>query len=86
MKGTYIIRIVIGGIITAIVGFVVALLAIKLLWSWIVPELFPKAVEENLIVRNLSWLGAIKVAIVVGILSGVKYHYTRKKSCHRDRQ
>ncbi|MEO0071864.1 MAG: hypothetical protein ABIK10_00285 [candidate division WOR-3 bacterium] len=77
-------KIIIGVILAAVIGFVVSLFLIKVLWSWIVPELFPKAVENGFIVRELSWLGALKVAIIIGILSGIKGGY-RYRCCKKDK-
>ena len=43
---------------------VLALLLIKLLWAWTIPE-------QGLIARSISWLTAFKVAIFVSLLAGV---------------
>ncbi|MCS7258450.1 MAG: hypothetical protein NZ601_03665 [candidate division WOR-3 bacterium] len=86
MKKSTLTKIVIGAIFAGIVGFVVSLLVIKLLWSWIVPELFPKAVEDGLIVRSLSWLGALKVAIIIGIFSGLKSTYRCRCECNKNKE
>ncbi len=50
--------------------FFVVLLVTKLLWSWVVPDLFPGAVEQGLIARELSWMGAFKVALVTALVTG----------------
>ncbi len=57
--------------ILTIVVFVVALFLVKLLWAWTIPDLFPGAVEQGLVVGTISWLTALKVAIFVAILVGV---------------
>jgi len=50
---------------------VLALLLIKLLWAWTIPDLFPGAVEQGLVAKSISWLTAFKVAIFVSLLAGV---------------
>ncbi len=64
------------GAIALFVGFlVVALLLIKVLWAWTIPDLFPGAVEQGLIADSVSWLTAFKLAIFVallGALAGVR--------------
>jgi len=51
--------------------FVLGLLLVKVLWSWTIPDLFPKAVEEGLVARSISWFTALKVAIFLAVLAGV---------------
>jgi len=58
-------------LVLATTMFVVALFVIKLLWAWVVPDLFPGAVAQGLIAAQISWYTAFKVAIVVGVLVGV---------------
>ena len=60
-----------GILILATTMFVVALFVIKLLWAWVVPDLFPGAVAQGLIAAQISWYTAFKVAIVVGVFAGV---------------
>ena len=57
------------GIIAAV--FVVALLVIKLLWAWTIPDLFPGAVEQGLVASDISWLTSLKLAIFVAVLAGI---------------
>ena len=55
--------------------FLVALLLIKLIWAWTIPDLFPGAVEQGLVAESLSWWTAFKLAIFVallGALAGVR--------------
>ena len=60
------------GIGVFIVGaFVVALLVVKLLWAWTIPDLFPGAVEQGLVARSIGWYTALKVAIFVAVLAGL---------------
>jgi hypothetical protein len=57
------------GIIAVV--FLVALLLIKLLWAWTIPDLFPGAVEQGLVAGDISWFTALKLAIFVAVLAGV---------------
>ena len=62
---------IIPGIIAVVViVFIVVLLLIKLLWAWVIPDLFPGAVSQGLIAVTISWYTAFKVALVIGLLSG----------------
>jgi hypothetical protein len=49
----------------------VALLLVKLVWAWTVPDLFPGAVEQGLISDSLSWWSAFKLAILVALLGAL---------------
>jgi len=60
-----------GVIAIIIIVFIIALFIIKLLWGWIVPDLFPGAVAQGLVARTISWYTAFKIALVLGILSGI---------------
>jgi len=47
---------IIPGLLAIIVSvFVLALLLIKLLWPWTIPDLFPGAVDQGLIAREITW-------------------------------
>jgi hypothetical protein len=50
---------------------VMALLLVKLLWAWTVPDLFPGAVDAKLIARTISWWASFKLAIFIAVLAGV---------------
>jgi hypothetical protein len=58
------------GIAAACVAFVIVLLLLKSLWAWTVPDLFPGAVEQGLVAKEISWLAAAKVALFLAVLSG----------------
>lgn len=62
--------IVVAGLTVACLVFAVVLLVIKALWAWTIPDLFPGAVAQGLVVGTISWLTAMKVAIWVAVLSG----------------
>jgi hypothetical protein len=51
--------------------FVVALLLVKLLWAWTIPDLFPGAVEQGLIAASITWFAALKIALFVAVVGGI---------------
>jgi hypothetical protein len=57
-------------LVTVIVTFVIAAILFKFVWAWVVPDLFPGAVQEGLVAANLSWLASIKLAVLVAVLGG----------------
>ena len=57
-------------IIQVAVMFVIALILFKVVWAWVVPDLFPGAVEQGLIAADLTWLASLKLAVLVAVLSG----------------
>jgi len=59
-----------GAMATAAAVFVLMLLLVKLMWAWIVPDLFPEAVRQNLVASSISWWTALKLALYVGLLAG----------------
>lgn len=52
------------------IAFGIAVIVFKFIWPWVVPDLFPGAVSEGLISSSLSWIAALKLALVVSIFSG----------------
>jgi hypothetical protein len=71
MSVSKVVGLVVTGLVAACVAFVIVLLRIKLLWAWTVPDLFPKAVEQGLVAKSISWFTAMKLAIFAAVLSGV---------------
>lgn len=69
-----------GILISIVVFFVVALLLVKLLWAWTIPDLFPGAVAQGLVAGTISWLGAIKLAIFLAVLAAISGARGHKKS------
>lgn len=51
-------------------AFVVALLLLRWLWAWTVPDLFPGAVQQGLVAGSISWYTALKLAIFLAVLAG----------------
>jgi hypothetical protein len=58
-----------GVLLLVIAVLVIGLLVIKLLWAWVVEDLFPGAVEQGLIAANISWWTSFKVALILAVLS-----------------
>lgn len=48
--------------------FAVVLFLLKILWKLTIPEVFPGAVREGLIVGSLSWWAAFNVALFFAVL------------------
>jgi hypothetical protein len=57
-------------LVSAAVMFVISLVVFKLVWAWVVPDLFPGAVAQGLITADLTWLATVKLAVLVAVLSG----------------
>jgi len=64
------VTVAITGFIQVAVMFVISLVVFKIVWAWVVPDLFPGAVTQGLIIADLSWLGAVKLAVLVSVLGG----------------
>ena len=63
---------VLAGVLAVILGvFFVVLFLVKILWAWTIPDLFPGAVEQGLIAKEISWYTSLKVAIFVAALAGI---------------
>jgi len=58
-------------LVTVAVTFVIAVALFKFVWAWVVPDLFPGAVEQGLVAANLTWLASLKLAVLVAVLSGL---------------
>ena len=58
-----------GVLLLVIAVLVIGLLVIKLLWAWIVEDIFPGAVEQGLIAAKISWWTSFKVALILAVLS-----------------
>jgi hypothetical protein len=71
MDKKWLIAIVPGVLALILVAFIVALFLVKILWAWTIPDLFPGAVEQGLIAKEISWYTSLKVAIFVAALAGI---------------
>ena len=73
--------VILPGVLMIIVSvFVLVLLLIKLLWPWTIPDLFPGAVDQGLIAREISWYTSFKLAIFIAVLAGVAGIFDGKDS------
>jgi uncharacterized protein YqhQ len=57
-------------LIAVAVTFVISVVLFKVVWAWVVPDLFPGAVTQGLISADLTWLAAAKLAVLVAVLGG----------------
>jgi len=69
-KVTNWVTVAISGLIQVAIMFVIALVLFKIVWAWVVPDLFPGAVAQGLIIADLTWLTSLKLAVLVGMLGG----------------
>ena len=58
-------------LVTVVVTFVIAVVLFKFVWAWVVPDLFPGAVEQGLVAADLTWLASLKLAVLVAVLGGL---------------
>jgi hypothetical protein len=58
-----------GVIVLVIAVLLIGLLVIKFLWSWVVEDIFPGAVEQGLIAAKISWWTSFKIALILAVLS-----------------
>ena len=64
--------VIIPGLVVMIIGvFVLALLLIKLVWPWTIPDLFPGAADQGLIAREITWYTSFKLAVFVAVMAGI---------------
>jgi cobalamin biosynthesis protein CobD/CbiB len=53
------------------VTFVITVILFKFVWAWVIPDLFPGAVQQGLISANLSWFSTIKLAVLASLIGGL---------------
>ena len=58
-------------LIQAAIAFGITVVVLKFVWAWVVADLFPGAVAQGLINADLTWLSAVKFAVLVAVLTGV---------------
>ena len=62
---------IIPGILALVIGILgLAFILIKWLWAWTIPDLFPGAVEQGLIAKEISWFTSFKLALFFATLGG----------------
>ncbi len=71
MKKNWLMTIFPGALALMVLSLVVALFMVKILWAWTIPDLFPGAVEQGLIVKSISWMTSLKVAILIAVFAGI---------------
>jgi len=49
----------------------VVLMAIQGYWEWLVPSLFPGAVEQGLVARTIPWRSGLAILLVLVLLAGL---------------
>lgn len=74
MRKTWFAAIIPGAFVVIAGVLVLSLLLLKLLWAWTVPDLFPGAVEQGLVAKEISWLAALKLSIFIAMLAGFTYN------------
>jgi uncharacterized membrane protein len=58
-------------LIAVAVTFVISVIVFKFVWAWVVPDLFPGAVQQGLISANLSWFATFKLAVLASLIGGI---------------
>ena len=60
---------IIPSILALVIGIMIlAFFIIKWLWAWTIPDLFPGAVEQGLIAKEISWFTSFKLALFFATL------------------
>ncbi|TET31430.1 MAG: hypothetical protein E3J69_10040 [Anaerolineales bacterium] len=70
------VTVAITSLIQVAIMFAISLVLFKVVWAWVVPDLFPGAVAQGLIIGDLTWLAAVKLAVLVGVLGGFSPAFT----------
>jgi len=79
MRKAWMIAIVPGVLAVIALVLVLALFLVKLVWAWTIPDIFPGAVKQGLVARDISWYTAFKLAVTIAVLFG-----TARGSAHRE--
>ena len=72
-------RIIPGMFILIVIVLVLSLFLVKVIWTWVVPDLFPEAVSQGLVAETISWFTSFKVAIALALFSGFVSGAFRRK-------
>jgi hypothetical protein len=70
MKRAWWFAVVPGMVVGVVAAFVVALILVELFWAWTVPDLFPEAVRQGLVAKEISMWTALKIVLFVAIMTG----------------
>ena len=71
----WMIAIIPGMVVLLLILVVIFLFILKFVWAWLIPDLFPGAVEQGLVAAEISWFTAFKAAIalaIFGVMCGGK--------------
>lgn len=60
-----------GALVIAGLVFAFVLFVVRFLWGWVVPDLFPGAVAQGLVARELTWGAAFKLACASAVVSAL---------------
>ena len=85
MRKCYLLAVIPAALAFGVGMAVLALFLVKWVWAWTIPDLFPGAVKQGLIVGSISWFTALKVAVFIGVLgafsrAGGSYSISRSGS------
>jgi len=61
---------IVGAVVTFVLIVIALLFVVQQAWSWVVPDLFPGAVEQGLVAGEISLWVAFKLEILLGLLIG----------------
>ena len=62
---------IIPGVLTLVIGILgLAFFIIKWIWAWTIHDLFPGAVEQGLIAKEISYFTSFKLALFFATLGG----------------
>ena len=67
MRKCYLLAVIPAALAFGVGAAVLALFLVKWVWAWTIPDLFPGAVRQGLIVKSISWFTALKVAVFIGV-------------------
>ena len=70
MRRRWWIRIIPGILILIVIVLALGLFLVKVMWAWVVPDLFPVAVNQGLVAETISWFTSLKIAIALALFSG----------------
>jgi len=51
-----------------VILFLFSMVIVKVSWGWIIPDVFAGAVKAGMVVPNLTWYQAAKLAFVLGAI------------------
>ncbi len=57
--------------VTLLIFIPIGTVIIKYLWSWVMPDIFSKAVKEGYVPEDISWLISIKIAIFIMLIGWI---------------